>query len=66
MTDKDDEPIRRGDVMPAFEAAGDRYNAGSDGRWFRDHLADAIAALPAVQPVVTVNTISQSDSKVIE
>jgi hypothetical protein len=50
MNDKDDEPIRRGDVMPAFEAAGDRYNAGSDGRWFRDHLADAIAALPAVQP----------------
>jgi len=64
MTDKDDEPIRRGDALAIVGPM----------QWSNSPIAamagcdayKAIAALPAVQPVVTVNTISQSDSKVIE
>jgi hypothetical protein len=43
--------IRREDVMPAFEAASDKYNENKDGRWFRHHMADAIAAIPPAPDV---------------
>jgi len=59
MTDKDDEPIRRG-------AALDFLREHTSHDYQLDFLCEGIAALPAVLPVVTVNTISQSDSKVIE
>jgi hypothetical protein len=49
--------IRREDVMPAFEAASDKYNENKDGRWFRHHMADAIAAIPSAPSVAAlVNT----------
>lgn len=43
----DDDLIRRGEVLGAYEQAVDDYNDGKTGKWFRAHFADAIAAIPA-------------------
>jgi hypothetical protein len=58
--------IRREDVMPAFEAASDKYNENKDGRWFRHHMADAIAAIPPAPDVAALVEAGKYLSDVID
>ena len=58
--------IRREDVMPAFEAASDKYNENKDGRWFRHHMADAIAAIPSAPSVAALVEAGKYLSDVID
>jgi hypothetical protein len=57
MTDKDDEPIRRGDVITAVTSAIRQMRRGDKEGGWPAFVNDAIAALPAVQPVVTVKPL---------
>ena len=54
----DNDLIRRGEVLGAYEQAVDDYNDGKTGKWFRAHFADAIAAIPAAHaPTVKVKPL---------
>jgi hypothetical protein len=65
MTDKDDEPIRRGDAMKAALEVMNWHRGESDidfGAYAAcGDVHQAIAALPAVQPVVTVKPLVWDD-----
>jgi hypothetical protein len=52
MTDKNDELIRRGDALAEVEITSHPNETS-----YAPHLYDRIAALPAVQPVVTVKPL---------
>jgi hypothetical protein len=71
MSDKDNDLIRRGEAVEMLLAMRGPVDVPRTEKavWLDegiDRCIEELRALPAVQPVVTVNTISQSDSKVIE